>query len=56
MTYETARTDLLKLTTLKLVAKSKAGRLTRFRPADDLRERMEERVKGGRPARAPLRT
>ncbi len=56
VTYETARTDLLKLTTLKLVAKSKAGRLTRFRPADDLRERMEERVKGGRPARAPLRT
>ncbi|MHB1298028.1 MAG: Fic family protein, partial [Gemmatimonadaceae bacterium] len=47
VTYETARTDLLKLAARKLLAKSKAGRLMRFRPGSDLRERLEERVRAG---------
>lgn len=45
VTYETARTDLLKLVELKLLRQSKLGRLMQFSPAPDLWQRMEERVR-----------
>lgn len=52
VTYETARTDLLKLAEKKLLARSKAGRMMRFSPAPDLRARLEESVRVGRAGRA----
>jgi Fic family protein len=44
VTYETARTDLLKLHSAKLLLIRKVGRLSQFLPSPDLRERMERRV------------
>lgn len=45
VTYETARTDLLGLERKKLLTKVRGGRLFRFYPAEDLRARLEERVR-----------
>lgn len=45
VTYETARTDLLNLVKKKLLTKVRGGRIYRFYPAADLRERVEERVR-----------
>lgn len=42
VTYQTARTDLLKLVELRLVAASKRGREFVFRLADDFDERLRE--------------
>lgn len=45
VTYETSRTDLLDLVKKKLLTKVRSGRVFRFYPAANLRERIEERVR-----------
>ncbi|MEX2181380.1 MAG: Fic family protein [Gemmatimonadaceae bacterium] len=40
VTYETARTDLLKLAQMKLLSQGKSGRLLVYRPAQNLRSRL----------------
>ena len=51
VTYQTARTDLLDLVDMGLLAKSKAGRAFIFTAPEDLRARLEA-IKSGYPLTA----